>query len=272
VKTLGFIIPVRHQDNSSDWNSLIENLKQTMDSINNQSDPDWKCVIVANEGARLPELPPKFEVKRVDFPPNEFHERGTVDLETFRDVFRLDKGKRVLEGMKHAKDSRYFMIVDDDDLVHRDLVEFAKNNSDKNGWFIKRGLVWNSGGNLLMLHNNFHRFCGTSHIVRSDLIDLEINQKDNNHEYIKRILGSHMSIEQELSASGNMIDPLPFHGAIYRVGHSNAHSKSPRIFRTFIANKNTLKSPKTLIKSIIKLRLLTRKIKDIYFGIPMTLE
>jgi glycosyltransferase involved in cell wall biosynthesis len=238
MTTLSFIIPVRHQDNSSDWNSLIENLKQTINSIKGQSDPDWKCVIVANEGAQLPVLPNKFKVKRVDFPPNEFHERGTVDLETFRDVFKLDKGRRVLEGMKYAKDSRFFMVVDDDDLVHRSLVEFAKDNANKNGWFIQRGLVWNSRGNLLMLHDNFYRFCGTSHIIRSNLIDLEIDKKENNHEYIKRMLGSHMSIAKDLNSSGYIIEPLPFRGAIYRVGHTNAHSKSPKsLMRTMSYSK-----------------------------------
>ena len=55
-----FIIPVRHQANASDWNALKARLSQTVASIAGQSNADWRGVIVANEGADLPDLPPQF--------------------------------------------------------------------------------------------------------------------------------------------------------------------------------------------------------------------
>ncbi|HET8762813.1 MAG TPA: glycosyltransferase, partial [Gemmatimonadales bacterium] len=73
---VSFVIPVRHQDNARDWAALKANLTQTIASISNQTHDDWRAIIVANEQADLPELPPGFEVERVTFPPNDMHERG----------------------------------------------------------------------------------------------------------------------------------------------------------------------------------------------------
>ena len=93
-----FVIPVRHQDNASDWSLLKANLVQTIASISNQTNDDWRGVIVANEGADLPDLPERFVVERVAFPPNDMHELGKASREDFYDTFRADKGRRVLMG------------------------------------------------------------------------------------------------------------------------------------------------------------------------------
>src|SRR5690606_10870385 len=96
---LTFIIPVRHQDNARDWSLLKANLSQTAASIASQTDTGWRALVVANEGADLPPLPPGFDVVRVTFPPNRLHELGEADLEAVYDAFRADKGRRVLAGM-----------------------------------------------------------------------------------------------------------------------------------------------------------------------------
>ncbi len=126
-----FIIPVRHQDNARDWSLLKANLMQTIASISNQTNDDWRGIIVANEGADLPDLPERFGVERVTFPPNDMHELGKAgNMEDFYDAFRADKGRRVLMGMLRARDSRFFMIVDDDDFVSARIVQHASENPD----------------------------------------------------------------------------------------------------------------------------------------------
>ena len=37
-----FIIPVRHQDNARDWSLLKANLDQTIASVSNQTNDDWR--------------------------------------------------------------------------------------------------------------------------------------------------------------------------------------------------------------------------------------
>ena len=167
-----FIIPVRHQDNARDWSLLKANLVQTIASISNQTNDDWQGIIVANEGADLPDLPERFGVVRVAFPPNDLHEIDKANIEDVYDAFRADKGRRVLMGMLAAHNSRFFMIVDDDDLVSARIVQYVAENPDANGWTIDRGYIWDDGGKLLFEYDEFNHLCGTSLIVRSDLYGL----------------------------------------------------------------------------------------------------
>src|SRR5579862_1324767 len=73
---LTFVIPLRHPYNSTDWSALKRRLAQTIRSIAGQDDARWRAIIVANEGSDLPQLPYKFSLKQVDFPPNPLFERG----------------------------------------------------------------------------------------------------------------------------------------------------------------------------------------------------
>jgi exopolysaccharide biosynthesis predicted pyruvyltransferase EpsI len=97
------------------------------------------------------------------------------NVEDFREAFRADKGRRVLKGMLRARDSRFFMIVDDDDFVSARIAQFVSENGGANGWIINHGYIWDHGGKLLLGHDDFNHICGTSLIVRADLYGLPEN-------------------------------------------------------------------------------------------------
>lgn len=261
-----FIIPVRHQDNARDWGALKANLTQTIASIANQTRDDWRAVIVANEQADLPDLPPRFEVERVTFPPNDMHERGGAELEDFLDAFRFDKGRRVLKGMLRARDSRFFMIVDDDDFVSARLVEHAAGNADANGWVINRGYVWNDGGRVLLQHDDFNRLCGTSLIIRSDLYGLPACFEDADCDWIKATLGSHVRIAGILAERGTPLATLPFRGAVYRVAHAVSHSTAPSFLRTYFLSADALRQPGRVLRDAVKLRWVSGRVRREFFG------
>jgi len=265
---LTFIIPVRHQDNAKDWSRLKSNLRQTLASISAQTGPDWRAIVVANEGADLPAMPDQCEVVRVTFPPNQLHDfdRGSAEKEAALDAFRLDKGRRVLSGMLHARDSHFFMIVDDDDFVSKDLALFVSNNRNSQGWVLRQGYIWGDGGDLLYVQNDFSNFCGTSLIVRADQYELPEEFEDASLDYIKRYLGSHIQPQKIFLAKGSPLKPLPFRGAIYRVGHPGAHSRQPSLLKLYILNRATLLRPFTLLRNLVSFRYLTPRIKRDFFG------
>jgi hypothetical protein len=265
---LTFIVPVRHQNNARDWGELKRNLTQTLASLAAQTTPNWRAIVVANHGADLPALPRNVEVKRVDFPPNLLHERGEAELETFYEAVRLDKGRRILAGMLHAGPTGYFMVVDDDDFVSRRLAEFVVRHDGENGWSIRDGYVWASGGRVLYRHPDFARFCGTSHIVRADLYDLPARFEAASEPFVKRILGSHVFIEEHLRVSGAPLGPLPFPGAIYRIGHAGAHSRSAGLLRTFFLKKQHVRNPARLVDAALRLRVLDPRVRWEFFGVP----
>jgi hypothetical protein len=263
-----FIIPVRHQDNARDWSLLKANLVQTIASISNQTNDDWQGIIVANEGADLPDLPERFGVVRVAFPPNDLHEIDKANIEDVYDAFRADKGRRVLMGMLAARSSRFFMIVDDDDLVSARIVQYVADNPDANGWTIDRGYIWDDGGKLLFEYDDFNHLCGTSLIVRSDLYGLPERFEQASLDWIKLMLGSHIRIADILAAHGTPLASLPFRGAVYRVAHKGSHSKAPSLLVKYFLNWKAMKRPRRLLRNLAKLRLVGETAKHEYFGKP----
>lgn len=261
---LTFIIPVRHPQNAKDWGKLKKNLTQTMRSIAAQTHPGWRGIVVANHGSDLPSLPQGFEAKFVDFLPNPNYERAD-DIEAYYEAVRLDKGRRILSGLYSVQGSGHVMVVDDDDLIHRDLVAFSALHPRDNGWSIKNGYLWDEGY-ILYMYDDFSRLCGTSHIVRKDLFNLPQNIEDVSDNFISRMIGSHIFIEEELKKSGTPLAHLPFIGAIYRVGHSGAHSRSQGIMPKYFFGPEAPRNPLRLLWRLRKLRFLSPKIRKIFFG------
>lgn len=263
---LTFVIPVRHPQNAQNWSSLKAKLSQTIASIAAQTNPHWRCLIVANTGADLPALPEKFQALYVDFPPNPNYEPEGVDRETFWESIRYDKGRRVLTGMLAARDSEFFMVVDDDDFIHNEIVSFVARNRDKSGWKIKRGYLWGDGGGLLLAHENFYDICGTCFVIRASHYGLPDTFESADDAYVKAMLGSHKKIDKILAQKGIELEDLPFRGAIYRVGHTESVTKSQKSMVINFGDRSQLRHPVSFLKKISKLRLLTPQIRREFFG------
>jgi hypothetical protein len=263
---LTFIIPIRHQANAKDWDALKANLTQTVRSIAGQSDPRWRAFVVANNGAVLPPLPPRFSVVRVDFPPNAMHEKGSAPLEQIYQAFRMDKGRRVLAGLIAARPQGHVMIVDDDDFVSNRLVAHVARNTGANGWFLRQGYVWAPGDALVYRDEDFYHMCGTSHIIRADLYALPARMEDAGADYIQNMLGSHVKIAPALAAQGHPLQPLPFAGAIYRIGHPGAHSKSWGLIGKCLL-PGLKGGPVEFIRRLSRLHRLSPSMRAEFFGV-----
>jgi hypothetical protein len=93
----------------------------------------------------------------------------------------------------------------------------------------------------------FCRKSGTSHLVRADPYDLPERAEEASIDWVKAMMGSHIKIADILRARGRALQPLPFAGEIYRVGHGEAHSRSKGVLRTHLLNRETLKHPARLL-------------------------
>lgn len=266
MTTLTFLIPVRHPDNSPDWSRLKANLAQTVASIAAQTNGDWRGIVIANAGADLPPLPERFSVEWVHFPPNSRHEKSGGSTQDFLDAFRIDKGRRVLMGMLRARDSRFFMISDDDDFVSARIVQFVADHPQANGWTIDCGYVWDDGGKILYRHHRLNHVCGTTLIIRSDLYGLPATFEAATPEYIKTMLGSHRNIASILAERGTPLASLPFPGAIYRVGHSGSHSQTPPILKKYVFNREVMLRPHLFVRNLLRLRSVDTAARQEFFG------
>jgi hypothetical protein len=262
---LTFVIPVRHQANARNWGRLKSNLSQTVRSVAAQTDSDWEGFVVANDGADLPVLPRRFSVIYVNYPPNLLHDMDSADRESVYQAFRLDKGRRVLAGLVAAKPKGHVMIVDDDDFVSRRLADHVAHHSSQNGWSIDKGYVWSDGGQLLYRHDDFSNICGTSHIVRADLYEIPASVEAASEGYVRCMLGSHVAIGPHLRARGTPLEALPFRGAVYRIGHEGAHSKSKSLVETFIfpAIRHGVRA---IVRNSLSLGYLSAGLRQEFFG------
>jgi hypothetical protein len=238
----------------------------TMRSLSAQGDQHWNAVMVANHGADLPSSPDRFNVVWVDFPPNQLPKSEPSDVD--HQAIRLDKGSRILAGLVATKPAGHVMTVDYDDLVSCQLAGFVAAHPDSNGWYFDNGYLF-SGGNILYTYpHGFYDFCGTSHIVRADLLNIPERFDEGTREYVCRTLGSHKFIKADLESRDTPLKPLPFPGAIYRIGHSDATSCSSDVIGHFI-NRHALRHPARLLQNLTRYRFLTRAVsKEFVGGIP----
>ena len=174
--------------------------------------------------------------------------------------------------MLDAGATDYFMVTDDDDLISTALTGFVGKHRGQNGWFVRNGYIWTPGGNLLYRHPDFSMVCGTSHIIRADLLELPATFEEASEDYIKLMLGSHIFITKYLLQQGTPLAPLPFVGAIYRTGHVGAHSRSKDVLSTYLMHAWLLKSPGELTRRLFRLRYLGRTVQSEFFGRDREME
>ncbi len=147
------------------------------------------------------------------------------------------------------------MMTDNDDWVSPHLAKFVKENPTANGWFFDQGYLY-AGGALAYLHpREFFLLCGTSHIIRADLLLKEAGVDDYDLRTIKDRLGSHVRIKRILDQEGTPLAPLPFVGTTYRVGHVTSDSQSRALLGHLFPLRQSLKHPLETLRRIGRLRL-----------------
>jgi hypothetical protein len=164
------------------------------------------------------------------------------------------------------------MVVDDDDFVSRRLTGFVASRLGENGWYVRDGYVWGDGGKWVYKYADFSKFCGTSHVVRTDLFQLPANVESADADYVRKLFGSHIFIRDHLKERGEPLEPLPFAGAVYRIGHAGAHSKSAGLIKQFFFKRELLKNPLKIVARLARLRLLGAGVRRQFWGYSATGE
>ena len=212
---LTFLVPLRSRVNTNDW-SLVSNLcRLTLQSLHAQSSNGSQTLLICHE---LPEgenaLPDSVEVVKADFPPPSQSAFACRDNDKWR---KLQLGLSLLA----ADPSEFFMFVDADDWVHRNLSEHLQRTRPNNGAAITKGYLYEVGSGWVR-RNNQH-WCGTSFAIRSR----SVHPRNRNPLEIERCLAltaGHTSIATAMREAGKPLDNLPFRGAV-NLTHPEQHSK-----------------------------------------------
>jgi hypothetical protein len=223
--TLTFVTSLRHPDSSRDYGRVLALLARTLRSLDAQTDRRCRVVVVANQPPHLPSgLTIDARVVHVDFPAPTPPAGGRSSIEQVR----RDKGTKLAVGLAEVEGG-HVMLLDADDYVHKDLTRFVAEHPESPGWFIDDGLMYDSRTGLCLPVPRFNTVCGSSLVVRRDLLPTaragcaasqdEVLQ-DVGEQKVLRWLGSHRFLAEDLA-----LEPLPFVGAVYDVNNGENHSQ-----------------------------------------------
>jgi hypothetical protein len=230
--SLTFAVPVRDPRGVADWPEAMRLLRVTVDSMFAQQGPRPTVVLGASPGAQLPDLPRDVVVVPVDLP---FRDLPVGEGEPRWDAIRYDKGTRLAHALNAVRPQGHVMVVDYDDLVSSRLALQVAAEPDAPGWFVDAGYLWDGGGLASVVRTGFNEACGTSMIVRADLLRLPLDPSDpSSLDWIKAILGSHKRWRGVLP-----LEPLPFPGAVYRVGSGHNVSGAIGLPRRLVQSRHS---------------------------------
>ena len=241
-----FVIPVKSKTVTSDWAYFSSLVDRTINSICNQSNPNFKVIVSCHE---IPET--KFnDDSRVEFLKVGFSPPILNNNADDRWLKETDKGKKIKIAADYAMSlgAEYIMTVDSDDCISKKICEFvSKNGNDSiSGWYVYKGYLYPEGKNYSYLNlKNFNMVCGSCVIIKPKLIDLMFAEK---YEF------KHGRTNFE---NGLSLLPLPFSGALYSMLNGANHVLDQKeIKKRTSINPSKLKSIETLFRRLIKYRVM----------------
>ena len=263
---LAFVVPIKSRKVAKSWSNTCLLLERTARSICHQTHPDFRMIVVCQE---RPEI--KFEHPKIQYL------EMNVDMPVPTTIVekRVNKMHKIIAGICLAKASgcSHIMVTDGDDCVSKSLAGLVAPNQSVNGYFLKAGYIYYGDHDVIkVMRKGFHHYCGTSHIIKSDLYDVS----EKNLARIPSSITSHYQIPQDihdlyychryfagaLEAKGFKLEPLPFLGSIYVL--SNGENLSSEDQHTIEKRKrSSLKSRLLKLKaSLFDYRPLTPQLRD----------
>lgn len=210
---LVFIIPLKSPQASNSWERVSKLFERSIKSVCTQTSSEFRVIVVCHEIPQIEFSHSHITYIKVNFPAPNSDQKSKM----------LDKSRKVLVGLNYARQLNpcHTMNVDADDCVSKHLAEFVKQNPQSNGWFVHKGFVYQDGSKFIYFkRKDFHQWCGTCHIIRYDLHNLPESIEDESVDFDKYYC-NHREVVKNLAQKRTPIEPLPFAGAVYILGHGD---------------------------------------------------
>lgn len=199
---------------ANSWTKVTHLCARTVRSACAQTCPDFRVIIVCNE---IPEI--RFEHPNLEFMTIDFSPPGKATQERNK-----DKWRREFAGLRRSftYHPSHVMMLNADDCVSKRLADHVARNQSANGWYLKKGYFHTDSQSLVHLERRrFHMWCGSSHILRPENMDLP-------EVYVETWCLLHRRTVALMHTRGTPIQPLPFPGAVYNVSHGeNMYDYAP---------------------------------------------
>jgi hypothetical protein len=175
-----FLIPLRSEKSSSNWDLTVKLLNNTLKSVFNQTEPQFRVMIACHEIPTLAvSYDARLEIIQVNYPPPEQVKDHLTD--------KYYK-KRILVRRAQEHGGKYIMFVDADDYISNRLVNWVKNHDHPSGWFIETGYEYDASSNNLRITPKFNNICGTSAILNISVLIGSVETGFTEYERVNKYL------------------------------------------------------------------------------------
>ncbi|NJK56509.1 MAG: glycosyltransferase family 2 protein [Pleurocapsa sp. SU_5_0] len=213
---LVFIIPLKSAKVSYSWVQVSKLFERTIRSVCNQTSLEFRVIVVCHEQPDIEFEHSNVTYLQVNFP------LPAWEVNTDHASRDTDKQKKIFTGLMYARqfNPTHIMFVDADDCVSKHLAKFVLQNPESNGWMFDKGYEYFDGSkSILLRQKGFCYRCGTSSIVKYELIAPDKNMKVDNID--RKWLFHGNQIKKQLFIQGVILDTLPFLGAVYITNHGD---------------------------------------------------
>ena len=209
-----YIISLKSKQVSTNWDYTCSLLGRTLNSIYNQTDRDFKVVIVCHEK-------PNLELSYSDL---IYHQVDFLPPQRSYDCMVLDRDIKELIGRKISKELKpdYIMAIDSDDCISAKISEYIKYrvaNSSKipDGFFADRGYIYYEKSKKFVAKTKLYNCCGSTVALKPELYDVPDGW---NYEALVEFkqsgrFFSHGDLVRYWRSKKKAIEPFPFKSCIY---------------------------------------------------------
>ena len=217
-----FGIPLKSKKNSRDWDAVQNNLRRTLRTLFWQRDANFHVIVCGHDKPDFGKFEDKVSWLPVHWDPPTAKEQYSQDKSRKRKWILVNLN-RLLE----ANEGLYYFLLDADDLLSKDVVEFIRSNDNRTGYLVDKGYVFdNSNGNLAKMNKDsrpFYKSCGSSAVFWLDKKDLPKKLSDKTTFWSALI--DHKEYPEVCEAHGRPLRTFPFYAAMYMLNHGNNNTE-----------------------------------------------
>lgn len=201
----------------SDWAHTSRLFSATLNSVLRQSDPRLRVIVCGHEFPDIKEIQdPRVALLELQ-----------ASAPTDPSKFRSDKSRKRFNIGRHLRGvgGGFFMQLDADDLIHRDLAKVLFDRRPKNGFVLSKGYasdwsartvapvpgVWTLG---------LDRICGSTFVVSYTPEDLPERDTQLTAPILFNMTTQHNVLQLAFEEEGRALDILDLDAVIYTVNHN----------------------------------------------------
>lgn len=245
--TLYFGIPLISRGAAKDWNVTTQLFNNTLASIYNQSNDQFRVLVACHD---IPRIEPQYAAK------TEFLRVQRPIPKTSDEKMHDKAAKKIVLGHRlRSLGGGYLMFLDADDLVHRNLVNYALTQQHPHGYVLKRGYELNVRQKKVRPLRELDKYCGSCAIIYFQPEDLPLDPQDRYSGRYFLKFKAHRTWEQVAAEHNRPLAKVPFEATVYVRNTGQNHSSTVPNLRHRLRLKQQL-------LALLENRAVSREIQD----------